>query len=81
MLALHALSHPRTVRSQATHSLLPILPVGTAVVALVDLRGSDGLIIFPRGTPGVITALKADALTQSPPLSATEFSNPPFPRS
>jgi hypothetical protein len=40
--------------------LPPILPVGTAIVVLIDLRASDGRILYPRGTPGVISAAPRD---------------------
>jgi hypothetical protein len=39
-----------------------ILPVGTQVVALADVRGSDGKPVHPRGAVGVITKSPADHL-------------------
>jgi len=42
-------------------NLPPILPIGTAVVALVDVRGSDGRPAHPRGTAGVIISSPADS--------------------
>lgn len=41
-------------------ALPPILPVGTAVVAIVDLRGSDGRVSLARGAAGIITVSPAD---------------------
>jgi uncharacterized protein len=41
-------------------SLPPILPVGTAVVALVEVRGGDGRVVHPRGAAGVIVKAPAD---------------------
>lgn len=38
----------------------PIFPVGTAVVALVDVRGADGRPLHVRGTMGVIVTSPAD---------------------
>ncbi len=46
-----------------THSspnLPPILPVGTAVVALVEIRARTGRPAHPRGTAGVIVTSPAD---------------------
>ncbi len=40
--------------------LPPILPVGTAIVALVDVRGHDGRPAHLRGTAGLITKSPAD---------------------
>jgi len=40
--------------------LPPILPVGTAIVALVDVRGHDGRPSHPRGTAGLIIKSPAD---------------------
>jgi uncharacterized protein len=40
--------------------LPPILPVGTAVVALVEVRGHDGRILHPRGSAGLIVKSPAD---------------------
>ena len=40
--------------------LPPILPAGTAVVALVDVRGSEGRPLHPRGTAGIIVTAPAD---------------------
>lgn len=40
--------------------LPPILPSGTAIVALVDVRGADGRVLHPRGTAGVIIKSPAD---------------------
>jgi uncharacterized protein len=40
--------------------LPPILPVGTGVVSLVDVRGPDGRPIHPRGSAGVIAKAPAD---------------------
>lgn len=37
-----------------------ILPVGTQVVALVDVRGPDGKAVHPRGAVGVIVQAPAD---------------------
>jgi hypothetical protein len=42
-------------------SLPPILPVGTAVVALVEVRGADGRPLHPRGTAAVIVTSPVDA--------------------
>src|SRR5262245_15396384 len=41
-------------------NLPPILPVGTAVVALVDVRGPDGRPIHPRGAAGLIVRSPVD---------------------
>jgi len=41
--------------------LPPILPMGTAVVALVDVRGVDGRPLHPRGTAGLIVAAPLDS--------------------
>lgn len=38
----------------------PILPVGTAVVALVEVRGSDGRPTHPRGTTGLVIVAPLD---------------------
>lgn len=38
----------------------PILPVGTAVVALVDVRGSDGRPLHGRGAMGVVVTSPVD---------------------
>jgi uncharacterized protein len=40
--------------------LPPILPVGTAIVALVEVRGPDGRAVHPRGAAGVIVKSPAD---------------------
>jgi hypothetical protein len=40
--------------------LPPILPVGTAVVALTEVRGPDGRVLHPRGSAGLITKSPAD---------------------
>ena len=40
--------------------LPPILPVGTAVVALSEVRGPDGRVLHPRGSAGLITKSPAD---------------------
>lgn len=37
-----------------------ILPVGTNVVALVEVRGTDGKVVHPRGALGVVTQSPAD---------------------
>jgi len=37
-----------------------ILPVGTRVVALVEVRGTDGRAVHPRGAVGVVIASPAD---------------------
>jgi uncharacterized protein len=42
------------------NTLPPILPVGTAIVALVEVRGHDGRISHPRGTAGLIVKSPAD---------------------
>lgn len=42
------------------HNLPPILPVGTAVVALVEVRGADGRPSHPRGTAGLIVTAPGD---------------------
>jgi predicted nucleotidyltransferase len=39
----------------------PILPAGTAVVTLVETRGSDGRPLHPRGTAAVIVTSPVDA--------------------
>lgn len=41
--------------------LPPILPVGTAVVALVEVRGPDGRALHPRGSAGVVVTAPVDA--------------------
>ena len=41
-------------------SLPPILPVGTQVVALVEVKGPDGKPAFRRGAVGVITQAPSD---------------------
>ena len=41
-------------------TLPPILPVGTAVVTLVEVRGPDGRPLHPPGTAGVILRSPAD---------------------
>lgn len=41
-------------------SLPPILPVGTAVVVLVEVRGGTGRVAHPRGSAGLITSAPAD---------------------
>jgi len=38
----------------------PILPAGTAVVALVEVRGADGRPLHPRGTAAVIVTSPVD---------------------
>jgi uncharacterized protein len=43
-----------------TPPLPPILPVGTAVVALVEVRGADGRVVHPRGAAGVIVKAPGD---------------------
>lgn len=43
------------------HGELAILPVGTQVVTLVDLRGDAGGVRVPRGALGTITAAPTDA--------------------
>lgn len=43
-----------------TTPLPPILPVGTAVVAIVDLRGPDGRVSIGRGAAGIVTVAPAD---------------------
>lgn len=40
--------------------LPPILPIGTAIVALAEVRGGDGRVLHPRGTAGLITTSPAD---------------------
>jgi predicted nucleotidyltransferase len=40
--------------------LPPILPVGTAIVALVDVRNATGRAAHPRGTAGLIVKSPAD---------------------
>jgi hypothetical protein len=47
--------------SEGASNLPPILPVGTGVVVLVEVRGSDGRAVHPRGTCGLITKAPADA--------------------
>lgn len=42
-------------------NLPPILPIGTAVVALVEVRGTDGRALHPRGAAGLIVSSPADA--------------------
>ena len=37
-----------------------ILPVGTQVVALVEVRGTDGKPVHPRGAVGVVVQSPAD---------------------
>lgn len=46
--------------SSSPSNLPPILPIGTAVVALVEVRGADGRSLHPRGTTGVVVAAPAD---------------------
>ncbi|HZW07029.1 MAG TPA: hypothetical protein VFF65_07885, partial [Phycisphaerales bacterium] len=43
-----------------TERLPPILPVGTAVVALVEARGADGRPTHPRGTAGLVVTSPLD---------------------
>jgi hypothetical protein len=43
------------------HDELPILPVGTQVVTLVDLRGDAGGVKVPRGALGTIVVAPTDA--------------------
>ncbi|CAG0965886.1 hypothetical protein PHYC_00981 [Phycisphaerales bacterium] len=38
----------------------PILPIGTAVVVLVDVRGGNGRAAHPKGTAGVVVSAPAD---------------------
>jgi uncharacterized protein len=40
--------------------LPPILPVGTAIVALTEVRGPDGRTLHPRGSAGMIIKSPAD---------------------
>ena len=40
--------------------LPPILSIGTAVVALVDVRGPDGRPLHPKGSAGILVAAPAD---------------------
>jgi hypothetical protein len=46
----------------STNPITPhlILPVGTQVVVQVEVRGSDGGIVHPRGAVGVVTQAPAD---------------------
>lgn len=44
-----------------TDSLPPILPIGTAVVALVEVHGADGRVLHPRGAAGLVVHSPADA--------------------
>src|SRR2546423_9588793 len=37
-----------------------ILPVGTQVVALVEVRGAHGAVVHPRGAVGVVVQAPAD---------------------
>src|SRR5215204_2715005 len=37
-----------------------ILPVGTQIVALADVRGTDGRTVHPRGAVGVVVQSPAD---------------------
>jgi predicted nucleotidyltransferase len=41
--------------------LPPILPTGTAVVTLVETRGSDGRPLHPKGAPAIIITAPVDA--------------------
>lgn len=45
---------------RANDNLPPILPVGTAVVALVDVRGAENRVTHPRGTAGMVVASPVD---------------------
>ena len=38
-----------------------ILPLGTQVVALVEVRRGDGTVAYPRGAAGIIVQSPADA--------------------
>src|SRR4051812_32167433 len=56
-------AHPTTINSTA-RALMPnphlILPVGTQVVALVEIKGTDGKAVHPRGAVGVVTQSPSD---------------------
>ena len=43
-----------------TENLPPILPVGTAVVSRVQIKGKDGVPVHPKGAAGVIVKSPAD---------------------
>src|SRR5947208_11199792 len=49
---------PSTVSAMPNPHL--ILPVGTQVVALVEVKGPDGKVVHPRGAVGVVTQAPAD---------------------
>lgn len=48
------------MREPSANRLPPILPIGTAVVALVELRGADGRPVHVRGATGVIVTAPVD---------------------
>jgi hypothetical protein len=45
----------------AKRDLVAILPVGTAIVSLVDVRGADGRVLHGRGAMGMVVASPVDA--------------------
>lgn len=45
---------------QADQNLPPILPVGTAVVCLVDIHAGDGRLLHARGISGVVASSPVD---------------------
>ena len=46
--------------SDAGQNLPPILPVGTAVVTRIEVKGSGGDVTCPAGAVGVIVRAPAD---------------------
>jgi uncharacterized protein len=46
--------------SEESHPSPLILPIGTQVVSLVDVRGTDGKPVHPRGAVGVVIQAPAD---------------------
>lgn len=48
------------MNKQPQQSLPPILPLGTAVVTAIEVRGKDGRPTHPRGTAGLIIQSPAD---------------------
>ncbi len=47
--------------TQSDQSLPPILPVGTAIVSRVAVRGRHGAVVCPAGAVGVVVRCPADA--------------------
>lgn len=47
-------------KAGTNRSLPPLLPLGTGIVTLVDVRGSDGRVAHSAGTPGTIVKTPSD---------------------